>query len=79
MWTINIHDQVDFTADTWLINSTGHHTIHHTDFNYNYGQYFTIWDRLGGTYREAVKTNEWSTGKRIERKANGAKAKSKAN
>jgi len=40
--------QVDFVGDFWIMNSTGHHTIHHTDFNYNYGQYFSIWDRLGG-------------------------------
>lgn len=25
--------------------------MHHLYFNYNYGQYITIWDRLGGTYR----------------------------
>jgi len=22
------------------------------EFNYNYGQYFTLWDRIGGTYRD---------------------------
>lgn len=21
-------------------------------FNYNYGQYFTLWDRIGGSYRK---------------------------
>lgn len=25
--------------------------MHHLYFNYNYGQYITLWDRLGGTYR----------------------------
>lgn len=25
--------------------------MHHLHFNYNYGQYITLWDRLGGTYR----------------------------
>jgi len=27
------------------------HTLHHLYFNYNYGQFTTIWDRLGGSYR----------------------------
>lgn len=26
--------------------------MHHLYFNYNYGQYLTVWDRLGGTYRK---------------------------
>lgn len=26
--------------------------MHHLYFNYNYGQYTTIWDRLGGSYRK---------------------------
>jgi lathosterol oxidase len=25
--------------------------MHHLYFNYNYGQYTTLWDRLGGSYR----------------------------
>lgn len=25
--------------------------MHHLYFNYNYGQYFTLWDRVGGSYR----------------------------
>ncbi|CAG8843491.1 32811_t:CDS:1, partial [Racocetra persica] len=28
-----------------------HHTLHHLYFNYNYGQYFTIWDKIGGSHR----------------------------
>jgi lathosterol oxidase len=55
-WTISIHDQVDFGGS--LVNSTGHHTIHHELFNYNYGQYFTLWDRVGGTYKPAEKTHD---------------------
>jgi len=27
-----------------------HHTHHHSKFNYNYGQFFTFWDRVGNTY-----------------------------
>ena len=25
--------------------------MHHLYFHYNFGQYSTLWDRLGGTYR----------------------------
>ena len=55
-WTVNIHDQVDFGNK--MLNSTGHHTIHHAQFWYNYGQYFTFWDRVGGTYMPAVQTHD---------------------
>jgi len=55
-WTISIHDQVDFGGH--LVNTTGHHTIHHDKFNYNYGQYFTLWDRIGGTYKVAEQTHD---------------------
>eukprot|EP01101_Sappina_pedata_P003164 TRINITY_DN13391_c0_g1_i1.p1 TRINITY_DN13391_c0_g1~~TRINITY_DN13391_c0_g1_i1.p1 ORF type:complete len:298 (-),score=92.58 TRINITY_DN13391_c0_g1_i1:81-920(-) len=64
MWTISIHDQVDFQGNG-ILNSTGHHTIHHVEFNYNYGQYFTLWDRVFGTYKAAVQTHEFSTFKRL--------------
>lgn len=30
-------------------NTVTHHAMHHTSFNYNYGLYFTWWDRLLGT------------------------------
>lgn len=45
----------------WLgwINSTTHHDLHHSSFHYNYGLYFTWWDRLMGTehpaYREKLR------------------------
>nr|CCC92109.1 putative lathosterol oxidase [Trypanosoma congolense IL3000] len=55
MWTISIHDQVDFGGH--IINTTGHHTIHHEKFSYDYGQYFTLWDRIGGTYKAAKQTH----------------------
>jgi sterol desaturase/sphingolipid hydroxylase (fatty acid hydroxylase superfamily) len=29
-----------------------HHTDHHLYFSYNYGQFFTIWDRIGGSFRK---------------------------
>ncbi|KAK9766748.1 c-5 sterol desaturase [Basidiobolus ranarum] len=51
IWSILIHDGEYFTRDP-VINSAAHHTVHHLYFNYNYGQYFTLWDRLGGSYRK---------------------------
>ncbi|KAG5504459.1 hypothetical protein JKF63_04911 [Porcisia hertigi] len=58
-WTILIHDQVDFGGH--FINTTGHHTIHHELFNYDYGQYTTVWDRLCGSYRPAEQTHQMKT------------------
>ena len=49
LWTINIHDRVSMKIP--YVNCAAHHTIHHTMFNYNYGQYFTFWDKIGGSYR----------------------------
>jgi len=41
------------------INATTHHDMHHQSFRYNYGLYFTWWDRLMGTehpaYREQLR------------------------
>uniref|UniRef100_A0A672I832 Sterol-C5-desaturase n=1 Tax=Salarias fasciatus TaxID=181472 RepID=A0A672I832_SALFA len=53
IWTISIHDG-DYRLPgflIFLINGAAHHIDHHLYFNYNYGQYFTLWDRLGGSYR----------------------------
>lgn len=54
IWTVSIHDsnyQVPLSLKPY-INGAAHHTVHHTDFSYNYGQYFTLWDRIGGTFRD---------------------------
>jgi Delta7-sterol 5-desaturase len=32
----------------WLIGAT-HHSLHHKQFKYNYGLYFTFWDKWKGT------------------------------
>lgn len=50
MWTINIHDRVMFGIPG--VNGAGHHTIHHITFKSNYGQYFTLWDKLCGTFKD---------------------------
>ncbi|KAI0480357.1 hypothetical protein GGR56DRAFT_625813 [Xylariaceae sp. FL0804] len=50
-WTIMIHDG-EYVANSPVINGAACHTMHHLYFNYNYGQYTTLWDRLGGSYRK---------------------------
>ncbi|KAM9036649.1 lathosterol oxidase [Sarcophilus harrisii] len=53
VWTISIHDG-DFRVPKCLeavINGSAHHTDHHLYFDYNYGQYFTLWDRIGGSFK----------------------------
>lgn len=56
-WTISIHDQVDFGILDGVINTTDHHTIHHVDFKYNYGQYLTLWDKWGGSHKPSHPTH----------------------
>ena len=51
IWTIFIHDG-EYIADNPLINGAACHSMHHLYFNYNYGQFTTLWDRLGGSYRK---------------------------
>ncbi|KAJ5083565.1 hypothetical protein N7456_012992 [Penicillium angulare] len=50
LWTVLIHD-AEYLSTSKFINGAACHTMHHLYFNYNYGQYITLWDRLGGTYR----------------------------
>lgn len=50
LWTINIHDRASLAIPG--INGAAHHTIHHTTFKSNYGQYLTLWDRVFGTHRD---------------------------
>ena len=54
IWTVSIHDGASFLPPSWL-NGAAHHTYHHKDFLYNYGQYFVFWDWLGGTLRDPYK------------------------
>jgi lathosterol oxidase len=51
LWSVMIHDRVSWIR--WkLINYTGHHTLHHWYYRYNFGQFTTVWDRFAGTYRD---------------------------
>lgn len=49
--TVLIHDG-NFFMNNGIIHGTACHAVHHLYFNYNYGQYTTLWDRLGGSYRK---------------------------
>ncbi|KAK2759403.1 c-5 sterol desaturase [Arachnomyces sp. PD_36] len=50
IWTVIIHDG-EYVANNPIINGAACHTLHHLYFNYNYGQFTTLWDRIGGSYR----------------------------
>ena len=53
VWTVSIHDG-EYRVPKCLqpfINGSAHHMDHHLYYNYNYGQYFTLWDRIGGSFR----------------------------
>lgn len=53
LWTVSIHDG-DYRVPGLLqpfVNGAAHHTDHHLFYNYNYGQFFTVWDRIGRSYR----------------------------
>jgi Delta7-sterol 5-desaturase len=52
-WTVSIHDGYN-AVPTWLqniVNGSAHHTDHHLYFNFNYGEFFTFWDIIGGSHR----------------------------
>lgn len=51
VWTVMIHDG-EYVANSSIINGAACHTMHHLYFNYNYGQYTTLWDRIGNSYRK---------------------------
>ena len=53
VWTVSIHDG-DYRVPDVLkpfINGSAHHTDHHVFYKYNYGQFFTLWDRVGRSFR----------------------------
>lgn len=50
IWTVLIHDG-EYATRSPVVNGSACHTLHHLYFNYNYGQFFTLWDRIGGSYR----------------------------
>ena len=48
---INVDDG-EYVANSPIINGAACHTMHHLYFNYNYGQFTTLSDRLFGSYRK---------------------------
>jgi len=51
LWTFLIHDEMLLCLPSNIVNFTSHHEIHHFCNKYNYGQFFTFWDRLAKTHR----------------------------
>ena len=54
VWTVLIHSG-EFRLPRWTwpyITNSQHHDLHHLEFNYNYGQYFTFWDHVGRSYKK---------------------------
>lgn len=52
-WTISIHD-AQYGVPSILrpfVNGAAHHTDHHLYFKFNYGQFFTLWDHIGGSFK----------------------------
>ena len=49
VWATNIHDAV--WGDSEPVMGAKYHTVHHTHFHYNFGQFFTFCDQIFGTFR----------------------------
>ena len=63
VWTVSIHDG-DYRVPLLLqpfINGSAHHTDHHVLYKYNYGQFFTLWDRLGGSFHFPSQLSDTTT------------------
>jgi lathosterol oxidase len=50
VWSTFIHERVTWVRFS-VVNFTAHHTLHHKLNKANYGQFFTICDRIFGTYK----------------------------
>ncbi|CAF1494454.1 unnamed protein product [Adineta ricciae] len=59
-WTVSIHDGNYSVPKLFqpFINGAAHHTDHHQYYNYNYGQFFTFWDRLMCSFRQPLVYND---------------------
>eukprot|EP00741_Cyanophora_paradoxa_P006161 tig00000944_g5974.t1 len=51
IWSFSIHDRLHVANNGWLLGAR-YHTVHHAVNSYNYGQFFTFWDKLGGTLKD---------------------------
>jgi lathosterol oxidase len=52
-WSVSSHDRIALVRWRWF-NYADNHTLHHWFYRCNYGQFFTFWDRLMGTWRDPV-------------------------
>ncbi|KAJ1917452.1 c-5 sterol desaturase [Mycoemilia scoparia] len=50
IWSVMIHDG-QYVSKNPVVNGSAHHTMHHLYFNYNYGQFTTMFDRMFGSHR----------------------------
>jgi Delta7-sterol 5-desaturase len=71
-WTILIHDG-EYLTNNPVINGAACHSLHHSRFDFNYGQYFTIFDRMGGTY---MRPQSWMFEKEVKMSAKKWKTES---
>jgi lathosterol oxidase len=55
-WTVSIHDGNYSVPKLFrpFINGAAHHNDHHQYYDCNYGQFFTLWDRLLNSFRLPV-------------------------
>jgi lathosterol oxidase len=53
LWSVSSHDRVALVRFRWF-NYVDNHTLHHWFYRCNYGQFFTFWDRVMGTWRDPV-------------------------
>jgi lathosterol oxidase len=52
-WSTSIHD-ANYKLPKllqFIVLGSAHHTDHHLLFDCNYGQFFTLWDKIGGSFR----------------------------
>jgi lathosterol oxidase len=53
LWSVASHDRVAIVRRRWF-NYADNHTLHHWFYQCNFGQFFTFWDRIAGTWRDPV-------------------------
>uniref|UniRef100_A0A7S2X6M2 Fatty acid hydroxylase domain-containing protein n=1 Tax=Lotharella oceanica TaxID=641309 RepID=A0A7S2X6M2_9EUKA len=59
IWATNIHDTL--VGDTEPLMGSKYHTVHHTHYNCNYGQYLVLCDYMWGTLRQPAKEKTQKT------------------
>lgn len=72
-WSILIHDG-EYMTNNPVVNGAACHSLHHSRFEVNYGQFFTAFDRIGGTYR---KPEAWMFEREVKMSAEQWKAETK--